>query len=215
MPITSSGTKHTVVTPDVNDAFDENTPPPHQGKRVKRSSGVGTAPDAVIAKHPTPDADVVEATSVDAASRITCGPVASSFIAEIQVTQQDSIRQLGVYAKLRGSSFAPFLRTRATSSRASIGIACYLSFTPERKDNMTPCPDIIMGLFKLVLLNLYDHDEIAALRFINESIIFFNSCPLILPWNFDSNHPKAMDRFYTTPMDQCTRSCPQSQMDFN
>jgi hypothetical protein len=193
MPTTrSSGTKHTVVTPDDNDAFDENTPPNHQGKRLKRSSGVGNAPDAVIAKDP-PLADV--ATSVHAAVHAASGTttVASILLAEIQQTQQDSIRQLQVYAKLRGSSLAPFLRTKATS-RASIEIACYLSFTPDRRDNMTPCLDTVMGLFKLVLFNLYNHDEIAALQFVNESIIFFNRTPLILPWNCDSTHPKAMDK---------------------
>jgi hypothetical protein len=68
MPITCSGTKHAVITPDDNDAFDEIIPPPHQGKRLKSFSGVGTVPDAVIVNHPPPDTDVAEAPSVDAAS---------------------------------------------------------------------------------------------------------------------------------------------------
>jgi hypothetical protein len=152
---------------------------------------VGNAPDAVIAKHP-PLADV--ATSVHAAVHAASGTttVASILLAEIQRTHQDSIRQLQVYAKLRGASLAPFLHTHATS-RASIEIACYWSFTPAREDNMTPCLDVINALFKLVLTNQYNHDASAALWFVNEKIIFFDRTPLILPWNFDSNHPKTMD----------------------
>jgi hypothetical protein len=46
----------------------------------------------------------------------------------------------------------------------------------------------------LIIIKDYDHDEINALTFVNTNLIWFDRCPLVLPWDFDSKNSKEFSK---------------------
>ncbi len=164
MPITRSGTKHAVVTPDDNDAFDENTPPNHQGKRVKRSSGVGNAPDVVIA------------------SKKGAQDAIDSIVAQLQggVPWKNIVQ----YGESQGHKLGKPIRCDAHSLKEILAFVA-LSFEPDRKDDKDPSVlELKIAMWKM-LVHHYRIKSDEATGIIANRIAWLEVVPYVLPYDAD------------------------------
>ncbi len=124
--------------------------------------------------------------------RIALGTVTSSLLTKVHATHEVCIRELVIYAKTCEKQLDALFFTKA-SSLDSIIIGLLWFFSPDCKDEMKPCEHKIIKFFVSILRDYYDHDKNSAMKFVNNTVIWFNRGPLILLWDFDNAHKKEMD----------------------